>query len=141
MCGGERSGSTGRVNLAHSPWRKCVPRNLRAIYMRATRGLHRGGAARDDVGQIPLSRMFGSVHDVTYGVKPTSAPVSATAFLRPKSAEKCRLLLNATAINDYDAPPPPGHFLSVYFFPVSFCPCLPGPLGLDKLPPTPPPCP
>ena len=36
---------------------------------------------------------------------------------------------------------PPPHFLSVYFFSVSFCPCLPGPLGLDKLPPTPPPCP
>ena len=33
------------------------------------------------------------------------------------------------------------HFLSVYFFSVSFCPCLPGPLGLDKLPPTSPPCP
>ena len=48
------------------------------------------------------------------------------------------------------APPPlfllyppiaPPHFLSVYFFSVSFCPCLPGPLGLDKLPPTSPPCP
>ena len=38
-------------------------------------------------------------------------------------------------------PPKPLHFLSVYFFSVSFCPCLPGPLGLDKLPPTPPPCP
>ena len=37
--------------------------------------------------------------------------------------------------------PPPQHFLSVYFFSVSFCPCLPGPLGLDKLSPTPPPCP
>ena len=41
-------------------------------------------------------------------------------------------------------PPPP---LSIYllseclFFSVSFCPCLPGPLGLDKLSPTPPPCP
>ena len=30
---------------------------------------------------------------------------------------------------------------TVYFFSVSFCPCLPGPLGLDKLSPTPPPCP
>ena len=42
------------------------------------------------------------------------------------------------------APPPlPAalHFLSVYFFSVSFCPCLPGPLGLDNLPPTSPPCP
>ena len=38
-------------------------------------------------------------------------------------------------------PPPASHFLSVYFFSVSFCPCLPGPLGLDKLPPTSPPCP
>ena len=38
-------------------------------------------------------------------------------------------------------PPPTSHFLSVYFFSVSFCPCLPGPLGLDKLSPTPPPCP
>ena len=38
-------------------------------------------------------------------------------------------------------PPPPRHFLSVYRFSVSFCSCLPGPLGLDKLPPTPPPCP
>ena len=33
-----------------------------------------------------------------------------------------------------------GVFLSVYCFSVSFCPCLPGPLGLDKLPPTSPPC-
>ena len=39
----------------------------------------------------------------------------------------------------YAPPPPPVHFLSVYFCSVSFCPCLPGPLGLDKLPPTPPP--
>ena len=38
------------------------------------------------------------------------------------------------------APPPP-HFLSVYFFSVPFCPCLPGPRGLDKLPPTSPACP
>ena len=38
-------------------------------------------------------------------------------------------------------PPPPFHFLSVYFFSVSFCPCLPGPLGLDNLPPTSPPSP
>ena len=42
-------------------------------------------------------------------------------------------------------PPPPlvvPFFLSeCLFFSVSFCPCLPGPLGLDKLPPTPPPCP
>ena len=37
--------------------------------------------------------------------------------------------------------PPPPAILSVYFFSVSFCPCLPGPLGLDKLPPTSPPCP
>ena len=40
-----------------------------------------------------------------------------------------------------DPPTPPKPFLSVYFFSVSFCPCLPGPLGLDKLSPTPPPCP
>ena len=40
------------------------------------------------------------------------------------------------------APPfPPLVFLSVYFFSASFCPCLPGPLGLDNLPPTLPPCP
>ena len=38
------------------------------------------------------------------------------------------------------SPPPPPPFLSVYFFSVSFCPCLPGPLGLDNLPPTSPPC-
>ena len=31
--------------------------------------------------------------------------------------------------------------MSVHFFSVSFCPCLPGPLGLDKLPPTSPLCP
>ena len=37
--------------------------------------------------------------------------------------------------------PPSPPFLSVYFFSVSFCPCLPGPLGLDKLPPTSLPCP
>ena len=33
------------------------------------------------------------------------------------------------------------HFPSVYFFSMSFCPCLPTPLGLDQLPPTSPPCP
>ena len=44
--------------------------------------------------------------------------------------------------NNTPAPPSPRmNFLSVYFFLVSFCPCLPGPLDLDKLPPTPPPCP
>ena len=36
--------------------------------------------------------------------------------------------------------PEPRDFLGVYLFSVSFCPCLPGPLGLDKLPPTSPPC-
>ena len=35
-------------------------------------------------------------------------------------------------------PPPLSECL---FFSVSFCPCLPGPLGLDKLPPTSPLCP
>ena len=64
--------------------------------------------------------MFESVHDVTHGVQPTSAPVSATAFPRPKSEEKCRLLLNATAINDYDPPPPPGARPSPVFHPFSF---------------------
>ena len=43
------------------------------------------------------------------------------------------------ALSELVPPPPPR--LSVYFFSVSFCPCLPGPLGLDKLSPTPPPCP
>ena len=40
-------------------------------------------------------------------------------------------------------PPPPHahHFLSVYFFSVYFYACLSGPLGLDNLPPTSPPCP
>ena len=38
-------------------------------------------------------------------------------------------------------PPPPPPLSECLFFLVSFCPCLPGPLGLDKLPPTSPPCP
>ena len=51
------------------------------------------------------------------------------------------LLILSPALKRWGPPPPPGrHFLSVYFFSVSFCPCLPGPLGLDKLPPTSPPC-
>ena len=100
-------GPAGRASLARSLWRKCVPRGLRAIYRRCTKSFSCRGAARHSSATAPLSHMFESVHAVTCGAKPTSAPVSASAFLRPKSSDKCRLLLNATAINAYDERPPP----------------------------------
>ena len=48
---------------------------------------------------------------------------------------------DGVSADDAESPPPLQDFLSVYFFSVSFCPCLPGPLGLDNVPPTSPPCP
>ena len=63
-----------------------------------------------------------------------------------RTNETCRLTRGAgrgcrAARHNPPSPPPlVPHFLSVFFFPVSFCPCLPGPLGLDNLPPTSPPC-
>ena len=87
-----------------SLWRNVFPITF-ALY--TTRDFTQHQPARDNAGRTPLSRMFESVHNVTHGVKPTPAPVSATVFLKPKYEEKCRLLLNATAINNYDPPPPP----------------------------------
>ena len=63
---------------------------------------------------------------------------------RARPASQALQVSGPPGISPVHAPPPPQDaqdFLSVYFFSVSFCPCLPGPLGLDKLLPTPPPCP
>ena len=100
-------GPAGHVSLARSLWRKCVLRGLRAIYLRCTKSFSCRGAARHSSATAPLSHMFESVHAVTCGAKPTSAPVSASAFLGPESSDKCRLLLNASAINAYDERPLP----------------------------------
>ena len=78
--------------------------------------------------------MFASVHIVFCGVKPTWAPVSASAFLRPKSTEKCRLPLNATTINAYDERPPPSVKLPALSSIMSRFQCSPpGPLYMCKL--------
>ena len=118
-------GPAGRVSLARSLWRKCVSRGLRAIYRRCTKSFS---------ATAPLSHMFELVHAVTCGAKPTSAPVSANAFVGPKFSEKCRLLLNATAINAYDGRPPPRVKLPA-FSGIMFCfqHRPPGPLYMCKL--------
>ena len=141
-------GPAGRVNLADSLWHKFVPSGLRAVYKRHARASREEHPQRRGPREAAVCRMFESLHKVTKGVKPTAGRVSATAFLRPKSAERRLVRIATSIIVCDDCPPLPPYppsplppFLSVYFFSVSFCPCLPGPLGLDKLSPTPPPCP
>ena len=51
-------GRAGHISLARSVWRKCVLRNLCAIYHRARRGFAQRQAARSNAGQTPLSHMF-----------------------------------------------------------------------------------
>ena len=96
----------GKVSFAKSLWRRCVPRRLRAIY-RAVVPRAQPGLRRHKWGSPQLLCMFQSIHMVAKGVKPTSAPPMASAFLRPKSSSKCRCLLNATTINALDPRPQP----------------------------------
>ena len=54
-----------------------------------------------------LGCMMEDVRVTTRGVKHTRRRATTTAFLRPKSKEKCRLLLNLEEVHEGDARPPP----------------------------------
>ena len=126
-------GPAGRVGIATSLWRRCVPRGLRPIY-RAGVCRAQPGLRRHKWGSPQLLRLFHSIHTVTKGVKPTSAPPTASAFLRPKSSSKCRCLLKATGINALDPRlPPKARLLALNQIRNIFAAEAPGRLWMCKL--------
>ena len=100
-------GAFGRVKVAHTLWRRVVPRSLlgkcRAFLRSATGRLFsarlrsQAQATGGDRGAA-LRAMLQAVR-AEGGFKKTTAPCSASAFLIPKNQEKCRLILNLVRMN------------------------------------------
>ena len=100
-------GKAGRVSGAPSIWNSCVPPDLLSVYVKHAPRLRTSRAEHTQHKTRPLHAMFSNVYCVTKGVWPTGRKPTAKAFLRLKNAQKCRCILNATAINDTDTRKPP----------------------------------
>ena len=98
-------GKAGRVSVARSIWKKCVPADLLDVYLRAFRSSSEFPTPNSR-SPSKLRKMLNSVRLDASG-RITGRPASATAFLRNKNKTKCRLLLNATKINAVDVRRPP----------------------------------
>ena len=100
-------GAFGRVKVAHTLWRRVVPRSLLGkcrAFLRSTTGRlfsarlrSQAQAMGGDCGAA-LRAMLQAVR-AEGGFKRTTAPCSASAFLIPKNQEKCRLILNLVRMN------------------------------------------
>ena len=97
----EGLGEAGDVTLADSIWDRCVPKGLLTKYKRHVKALPESPVCRGNQAPM-LKAMMEAVRTIMRGAKHTTASPSTTAFLKPKNATKCRLLLNATAINAAD---------------------------------------
>ena len=89
------------MTLAEPIWKKCIPKGLLSTYKRHVRQLREAPICRGKQEE-ELKAMMESIRITMGGAKHTRALASTTAFLKPKNATKCRLLLNATAINRAD---------------------------------------
>ena len=113
-------GRAGRVSVAASIWRRCMPDNLLDVYLRRF--------SSDSEIPCPQSRSHGIlilmlqvVRVNALGFRSTSRPPTGTTFLPYKNHTKCRLLLNATTINATDRRRPPRiTLLSLCDFPDRF---------------------
>ena len=99
-------GKAGRVSVARSIWKKCVPVDLLDVSLRAFRSSS-DFPTPNSRSPSKLRKMMNSVRLDASGLRITGRPASATAFLRYKNKTKCRLLLNATKINAIDDRRPP----------------------------------
>ena len=98
-----RLGEATSVTLADSIWRKCVPPDLLKKYRRHLRTVPAITKGNDE----NLEHMLESVRTVTKGVKQTKKKATTSACLRPKTQEKCRLLLHPKEIHRADSRRPP----------------------------------
>ena len=97
-------GEAGHVQIAHSIWNRCVPRDLLKKYKRRKRderGANRGKAVK------ALGAMLEAVRLTTKGIKRTKRGRTVSVFLRPKNKEKCRRILNPKKLHAADNRRPP----------------------------------
>ena len=121
-------GPVARVSAAPCIWRCCVPDDLLPRYRHFAHTQLRTPSHRSHKPPArDLHAVFCSIHKITEGVRRTLEHPTASAFLRPKPAEKCRCLPNATALNVCDARTPPHiHLPALVFIYKSFSVALAG---------------
>ena len=99
-------GEAGSVTIADSIWNRCVPSDLLRKYRRHLRRTQVADSGRGKRAKV-LGCMMEDVRVTTRGMKHTRKRATTTAFLRPKTAEKCRLLLNPEEVHAADTRRPP----------------------------------
>ena len=99
-------GEAGSVTIAASIWNRCVPSDLLDKYRQHLGKRRVADSGRGRRAKV-LGCMFSDVRVTTRGVKRTGERATVTAFLRPKTAQKCRLLLNPEEIHAADGRRPP----------------------------------
>ena len=90
------------MTIAESIWDRCVPCNLLSKYRRHLRRTDMADSGRGKKAEV-LACMMEGVRVTTKGVKHTRRRATTTAFLRPKSKVRCRLLLNPDNVHKADA--------------------------------------
>ena len=91
-------GSAGRVHV-HAPlWRSLVPQDLLRTYEKHAKA--RGANLKSHCTKLAL--MMRALRVDTRGVKRTRLRPTSRAFLRPKNRQKCRMILDASPINEAD---------------------------------------
>ena len=90
------------MTIADSIWNRCVPSDLLRKYQRHLTSTQVADRERGKRAKA-LGCMMEDVKVTTRGVKHTRRRATTTAFLRPKTAEKCRLLLNPEDVHKADA--------------------------------------
>ena len=94
------------MTIAASIWNRCVPSDLLAKYRRHLRKQRVADIGRGRRAKV-LGCMFEDVRVTTRGVRRTRRKATTTVFLRPKTVEKCRLLLNPEEVHAADKRRPP----------------------------------
>ena len=91
-------GSAGRVHV-HAPlWGRPVPQDLLKAYER--HGSNRGADLKSRCTKLPL--MMRALRVGARGVKRTRLTPTSRAFLRLKSRQKCRMIVDASPIKEAD---------------------------------------
>ena len=91
-------GSAGRLHV-HAPlWRRLVQEDLLKAYEK--HGKTRGADLKSHCTKLPL--MMQALRVDARGMKRTPLRPTSRAFLRPKNIQKCRMILDASSINEAD---------------------------------------
>ena len=96
--GRERVGKAGKGKLSASRWSRVIPQNLRHVY----RAGSRSQSPPPPPCKTEIDSMLHSLRTTTNGIKRARARASARAFLKLKTKEKCRSILDATPSNSLD---------------------------------------